>query len=108
MTPKVKELYAKYSNSGLEIIGVSSDDDSQKWLRAIDEHNLTEYPHVLSSIYSKDGYAPFFRNQSDIGDLYGIEYLPSYILIDKSGKIVARWQNIEAEQMEFIDQILKQ
>lgn len=105
--PKVKEIHVKYKDLGLQIIGISSDDDISKWSRSVVEHDLNDYPQILSIEQNLAGYEPFFGEQADIGALFNIERIPSYVLIDKGGHIIARWQHIGQEQFTCLDRLLK-
>ncbi len=106
--PEIRKMHEKYRKRGLQIIGVSSDDDINKWLHSLAEHNLNDYPQVLSVQQNRNGYEPFFAEQADIGALFNIEYIPSFVLIDKEGYIIARWQHIGQEQFTCLDGLLKQ
>lgn len=105
--PKIKELHTKYSQRGLRIIGVSSDDDRNKWLHAVAAHELTAYPQILSSEPDLSGMKPFFSEQADVCALFDIESIPFFVLIDKEGRIVARWQHTEQEQLALISEIME-
>jgi len=88
--PQMVELYKKYNPSGvLDIIGVSLDTDAQAWQDAIQNMNLSW--HHISDL---KGW------QSDAAALYGVSAIPSTLLIDKNGIIVAR--NLEPSQYEEI------
>ncbi len=69
-------LYAKYDRKQLEIVGVSYDKSEAKWERSMAKFNVP-WLHV----YDADDY--------DLYKKYSIEVLPTYYLIDRSGKIVA-------------------
>nr|WP_236263908.1 TlpA disulfide reductase family protein [Dysgonomonas sp. Marseille-P4677] len=100
--PKLKDIHTKYSRAQLQIIGISSDENSNNWFRAIDKYNLNEWPQILAATNS-DG--RLF--DEDLSDNYNVEYLPTFILIDKQGKIVARWANIGDEQEAVLREFLK-
>lgn len=105
--PKVKELYAQYSNKGLQIIGISCDEDRNKWLQAIEKNELTAYPQILAVESGDDTGKLLFEDQQNISDLYGIESIPQFVLLDKGGKILARWQHLGQEQFTYFNKILK-
>lgn len=105
--PNVKALNTKYEERGLRIIGISSDDERDKWLHAIDAHGLTAYPQILSVEPHPENYKLFFAEQEDIGARYEIMEIPSFVLIDKQGRIVGRWQHIEQEQFAYLDGVLQ-
>lgn len=101
--PNVKKLYGKYQSKGLEVIGVSLDDDKSRWLEAVNKQNLNEWPQILSkeqqdkSVFEKD----------DLSEIYNFDGIPFYILIDKSGKVIERWEHIGEEQQLKLSNIFK-
>ncbi len=105
--PKVKELHAQYGPRGLQLIGISSDDDRDRWLEAVAAHGLTVYPQILAAEPDSEGRRPFFAEQADISVQYEIMSIPFCVLIDKEGRIVARWQHTEQEQLARIGEIMK-
>ncbi|WP_442590588.1 redoxin domain-containing protein [Pedobacter sp. AW31-3R] len=85
--PHLKELYSTYSAKGFEILGVSSEKVSgqeraeQVWKEAIEKDGLT-WTNVLNNEKEM---------KQDVVRLYDIEGYPTQILLDKEGKIIARW-----------------
>lgn len=83
--PLVVEMYKKYHAMGLEIIGISLDDTTQKvsakedWLKAIRKDGI-EWVQ-LSEL---QGF------KSNVCRSYDIESIPSTFLLDKNGVIIAR------------------
>ncbi|WP_170309710.1 TlpA disulfide reductase family protein [Mucilaginibacter xinganensis] len=79
--PFVLAAYNKYKDKGFTVLGVSWDDQSTRkaWLKAIKDDGLT-WTQVSDLNGSKNA----------ASKLYGITLIPSNILIDPSGKIVAR------------------
>lgn len=75
--PAMRDLYRTYKNAGFEILGVSLDDNREKWLQAIDE-DLISWPQVSDLKGTK----------SPVVKLYRIEEIPTTYLLDKEGKIV--------------------
>ena len=73
--PKLKEVYAKYHDKGLEIYGISQDSKTQEWKSYVAEKEMT-WINVLAhggKVY-KD---------------YAIQYIPTVFLIDcKTGEIL--------------------
>lgn len=76
--PELRNTYAKYNSAGLEIIGVSLDEDRDKLISFMKD-SKTALP--WDSIYDKGG--------SFIGLKYNVNTIPHTILIDRQGKIVA-------------------
>jgi len=83
--PLVVELHKTYNTKGLEIIGISLDDTTQKidaksdWIKAIEQDGL-EWRQVSEL----QGF------ESSVCEEYGISSIPSTFLIDKNGVIIAR------------------
>ena len=100
--PQLNNVYEQYSIQGLVFIGISTDSDSARWLNSIETHKLDRWPHILSIQNKKNDSVDY-----DIGNMYYITGIPNYILIDKQGKIAARWEGyIEEEQLAEIDRII--
>ena len=85
--PNVVKLYKKYHDKGFEIYSVSLDKDRTQWLRAIDQDGL-EWANHVSDL---NGWT------SSGGATYGITSVPSTVLIDRQGRIIAR--NLRGEQL---------
>ncbi len=84
--PNLVDNYAKYHDKGFEIFGVSFDKKKEAWIKAIKQDNIT-WPQV-----SDLGY---WNNAA--GKLYGINSIPSNVLLDKEGKIIAK--NVRGEEL---------
>ena len=101
--PQLINVYEQYSHQGFVFIGISFDSDSAQWLNAIETHKLGRWPQILSTPNEKD----FTVDYEHIGNIYNASYIPCYILIDKQGKIAARWEgDIEEEQLAEIEMII--
>jgi peroxiredoxin len=103
--PKMKNLYEKCSQTELQIIGISLDTDSNKWLNAINKYKLDQWPQILS--IQNENNSTFNINEEALDFMYNVNAIPHFILIDKQGKIIARWGYIGKEQLIEIDRILK-
>lgn len=68
-------LYKKYNRNQFEIIGVSYDKSNKKWLQAIERFDVP-WKHVYDS------------DDNELLKKYSVEVIPTYYLIDSSGKIV--------------------
>ncbi len=88
--PQMIELYNEFHPSGkLDILGISLDQDEQAWTEAIESLGL-----VWNHISDLQGW------KSDAATLYGVSAIPSTLLIDKDGVIVAR--NLEPDEYKAI------
>ncbi|ALL06879.1 hypothetical protein AQ505_16120 [Pedobacter sp. PACM 27299] len=85
--PNVLRAYNNYKQDGLEILGVSFDDKKEAWLKAIEEDKM---PWTQISVLKG------FQNEA--AELYDIQGIPSSILINPEGKIIA--YDLRAEDLE--------
>ncbi|MGC4099742.1 TlpA family protein disulfide reductase [Ferruginibacter sp.] len=76
--PSVVKLYNKYKDKGFEVFGVSIDNKKNDWLKAI-KHDKIKYTQVND----KGGW------YGKVPERYGINMIPTSILLDKEGKVVA-------------------
>jgi peroxiredoxin len=84
------ELHAK----GLNIIGVSLDEDSEKWKQAISKDKL-----VWSQVSNLKAW------EEPIAKQYKVESIPATFILDASGKIVAqdlRGDELKAKIIELL------
>ena len=77
--PNVVKVFNEFKNKNFTIIGISLDQDKQKWLKGIADDKLT-WTHLSDLKYW----------DSEIPALYGVRGIPSNILLDPNGVIVAR------------------
>ena len=77
--PSVVALYKEFHSKGLNIIGVSLDDDAAKWKDAIAKDGLNWY-----QISNLKGW------QDPIALQYQVNEIPTTFVIDASGKILAK------------------
>jgi thiol-disulfide isomerase/thioredoxin len=78
--PNVVALYNELHSKGLNIVGVSLDDDSSKWNDAIAKDKIT-----WTQVSNLKGW-----DQDPIAKLYKVEQIPTTFILDGSGIIVAR------------------
>lgn len=76
--PELKRCYERYKGK-LEIVGIDCSDSREKWLEAIEKHELP-WINVLDT---REG-----RPAEMIDNVYGIGAYPTKILIDPEGRIV--------------------
>ena len=88
-TKVIKELYNKYKDKGLDVLGVAVWDEPDNTLKAIKSHGL-EWPCIINA-------------QSVPTELYGISGIPCIILINPEGIIVSR----DKQSQELIDDVDK-
>lgn len=85
--PHLKELYAKYKDKGFEILGVAQEKASdleegkKAWKKAMQEDQTT-WLNVINNESDM---------KQDVPKLYRVKGFPTYILLDKEGKVIGRW-----------------
>ena len=99
--PHLKELYAKYKDRGIEFIGIADDDQAEdKWKQAITKDSIDVWKHILRGLKYKKN---VFDRRNDINEKFGIQSLPTKILVDPEGKIIGRY----SEEKGQLDDMLK-
>jgi peroxiredoxin len=73
--PWFVEFESRFKDSGLDVIGVSMDDDGWKSVKPYLEQKKLNYPVVIGS--------------EDLARQYGLTSMPMTVLIDRQGKIAA-------------------
>jgi peroxiredoxin len=84
--PNVVKAYQTFHAKGFDVLGVSFDRDKTKWEQAIKDDKLT-WNHVSD--------LKFWGNAA--GKLYGINSIPSNVLLDKDQIIIGR--NLRGEEL---------
>jgi len=95
--PNVVKAYLAYKDKGCHIVGVSLDQPSakDKWMKAIHDDQLT-WSHVSDLKYW----------QNDVAKQYGIQAIPQNLLLDPTGKIIAK--NLNGETLsKKLSEVLK-
>lgn len=77
--PNVVAVYNEFKDKGFSVLGVSLDRDKAAWLKAIDDDRLT-WDHVSDLAYWSNAAA----------QLYAVSSIPHSLLVDKTGKIIAK------------------
>jgi thiol-disulfide isomerase/thioredoxin len=91
--PHLKELYAKYKDKGLVIIGIANEkgpslaDEIASWKKAVTEDGL---PWI--QVLNNQGI-----EQSDVTKNYNVNAFPTKILLDPTGKIIGRFTGTSAD-----------
>ncbi|WP_191967891.1 TlpA disulfide reductase family protein [Rhizosphaericola mali] len=88
--PHMIEQYNKYHSKGLEIIGISDDDNNiGAWKNAVKKDNIGIWKHILRRAGKMDAKG----NDKDVSKLYNVSAYPTKILIDPNGIIVDRFMD---------------
>lgn len=84
--PNVVKTYHQYKDKGFHVLGVSLDKNKAAWEAAIEKDGLT-WTHV----------SDLRHWNSEAAALYGVRAIPSNLLVDRDGVIVAR--NLRGEEL---------
>lgn len=76
--PAFKELYDQYKGKGLEILGLSVDQDGEAAVRPFAQQNGINYPLAIADQALTEAYG-------------GIRGIPTTFLIDKQGRIAQKY-----------------
>jgi len=93
--PNVREAYGIYHPRGLEILGVSLDNDKEKWMKAIKDDQLP-----WTQVSDLKGW------QNEVAARYNIKSIPQNFLVDPSGQIIGknlRGEELQAKLKEIFD-----
>lgn len=86
--PNLVKIYNRYKNKGFAVLSVSLDDKKENWLKAIKKDQLQQWAHVSD--------LKGWRNEAAVQ--YGIDAVPASMLLDPSGKIIAK--DLRGEELE--------
>lgn len=86
--PNVVRMYNQYKNKDFTILSVSLDENAQAWKQAILQDGLI-WPNHVSDLKKWD--TPLLQT-------YNFNSIPHTVLVDKTGKIIAR--NLRGESLE--------
>ena len=82
--PHMKELYKKYNAKGFEVLGVTNDTNHKAWKKAIKDDGI---PWLnVADEFPTEGPV----RTAKVITSYGMDYLPSTVLIDQEGIIIAK------------------
>ncbi len=84
--PNIVACYADFYEKGFDVLGVSFDQDREKWIQAIHDDGL-----IWNHVSDLQGWG------NAAGKLYGIRSVPSSVLIDPDGIIIAK--NLSGEEL---------
>jgi peroxiredoxin len=84
--PNVVRLFYKYKDRGFDILGVSLDRDKDPWLKAIEKDGLA---------WTQISDLQFWNSAA--AQAYGVQAIPASFLLDKDGKVIAKFVGDSAE-----------
>jgi peroxiredoxin len=85
--PNIVAAFDKFRSKNFTVLGVSLDNNREKWLRAIADDQLT-WTHVSDLKYW----------QNEVAVMYRIQSIPQNFLIDPDGKIIGK--NLRGEELQ--------
>lgn len=93
--PALKKTYNKYHKDGFDVFAVSIDDNKDKWIKGIKDEAIT-----WSQCSTLKGWnCPIMKS-------FGVNSVPTTILLDKEGRIVAK--NLHGDKLDSkISELLK-
>ncbi|MEI6276185.1 MAG: thioredoxin-like domain-containing protein [Prolixibacteraceae bacterium] len=86
-----KDLYQKFKNKGVQIFAVLTQNNKEKWMKAMQEYKIQEWTNVWDPSYSSN-----FRKQ------YDVTSTPIIYILDKNKKIVAKRLDVESS-VKFLE-----
>jgi peroxiredoxin len=91
--PHLIEMNRKYGKQGLQVLGLSADEDGERLVKAFaDEHRIT-YPIALAG-------------ESTLVD-FGVRSVPVMFIIDKKGKVAEVFRGFTSEVGRSTEQLIK-
>lgn len=91
--PNLKQLYEKYHGKGLDIIGISADQNMEDWKEALDE--------------LKEPWCNYIDISRQSISEYKVQYIPSIFIMDSKGQIIAEKLR-GTELFEFVSNLFKE
>jgi len=91
--PLLKELYERYKDQGVVVVGISLDEDVKLVQEMVASKGIT-WPQVSDA-------------DETVRKLYNVKGTPSYYLLDRDGKIVAKDLPSFKRLNAAIDELLK-
>jgi len=84
--PWMSEMNARYAEQGLVVVGVNLDEN-----RDDAERFLAEHPSDFAQVFNPEG---------TLAEAYGVDTMPTSILIDRNGKVVARHRGFRLKETD--------
>ncbi len=76
--PNVRRIYDKFAPMGVRFLGISFDNEQEKWQKAIQDYSIP-YPQLSDLKRMRD---------SEVAKAFGVKWIPSLMLLDKEGKVI--------------------
>lgn len=91
--PHLVEINRKYGKQGLQILGLSVDDEGERVIRTFTDEFRVNYPVALAGDSTTTG--------------FGVRSVPVMFLVDKKGKIVEVYRGYTDEMARSMEQSIK-
>ena len=95
--PHLKDYYQKYAGK-FEIVGIASESEEATWVNMVKDMELP-WINVINPQNS--------AKEKDLTNVYGIEGFPTYIILNKEGKIHKEYLGAQPDFYKELDTILK-
>jgi thiol-disulfide isomerase/thioredoxin len=95
--PHLIELYKKYGGVRLEFIGIACQDQVAAWRSAIKEDGIGIWKHILDLNQTE---VDRFKHKTTIAERFAVNSFPAKILIDPSGRVIARFHGGDDEKLK--------
>ena len=95
--PSLKKLYAQYHAQGLEIVGVSCDNDGQELVKFMGQNKDMAWPQMFDA--SQPGWHA-------LANQYGINQIPAVFLIDRKG--ILRSAEAHDKLQKLVPELIKE
>lgn len=95
--PHLKEYYQKYAGK-FEIVGIANQSEEATWVKMVNDMELP-WINVINPQNS--------TKEKDLTNVYGIKGFPTYIILDKEGKIHKEYLGAQPDFYKELDTILK-
>jgi len=91
--PHLVEMNRKYGKQGLQVLGMSADEDGEKDVKAYADKNRITYPVALAG-------------ESTLAD-FGVRSVPVMFVIDKKGRVAEVFRGFTDEVASSSEQLVK-
>lgn len=95
--PHLKEYYQKYAGK-FEVVGIANQSEEATWVKMVNDMELP-WINVINPQSS--------AKEKDLTNVYGIEGFPTYIILNKEGKIHKEYLGAQPDFYKELDTILK-
>jgi len=91
--PHLVEMNRKYGKQGLQILGMSADEDGERLVKSFAEEHRITYPVALAG-------------ETTLVD-YGVRSVPVMLIIDKKGRVAEVFRGFTGEVGRSTEQLIK-